>query len=826
MYKIITAALFFLTAVFVKAQPSSVILDQMQQFNTFTTVLYLAAHPDDENTRVISWLVNGEHARTGYLSLTRGDGGQNLIGKEFSEELGILRTRELLAARSIDGGEQFFSRAVDFGYSRNAEETLEKWDEEKILADVVWVIRKFKPQLIITRFPPDERAGHGHHTASAMLAIKAFDAAADPSKFPEQLTFVEPWQVQSVYWNGSTWWDKTLESDMQTDSAIWRADIGGYNPLTGKSHNELGSLARSQHKCQGFGVDIQRGETFEYFRPLVGKALYKGIESIDKPDWKTLGVPQIEKMLAIVQANFNPNQPEKSLPALAEIYNELSKIKDAYWREQKQAQCRQMLVDCAGLYVEATTEKFAFQANEVAKINVNILSRLAENISIDGLSCGKAAIMFKKASPLPLNQFATFELEVELPAKTSNPYWLEFPHKNLYTVVSQELIGKPENDALLHVNTNLLVNDFSIPIEIPVRYKWQDRVEGEQQREIVVVPPMCINFSQPMSLNLNGEPVELNATIKWFEGDKDVAVQFSAEGWKIELLSYEMLENKVNFQAKGAGKEEQLRFKLTPLNGAKQGALQAVFSDGTHVREYHEIAYSHIPTQVYMPAAIVQLTNLEVKTIGTKVGYIQGAGDRVDEAIAQMGYAVEFLDETNIYSADLTQFQAIVIGIRAYNTLSWLPNFNDQLLQYVANGGNVIVQYNTAGRFSPESFVKGPFPFEIGRGRVTEEDAAVEILLSKNSVLNAPNKITEQDFEGWVQERGLYFAQTWDENYEAPLAWHDKDQEIEKGALIIANYGKGAYIYTGISFFRQVPVGVPGAYRLLANLISYQNRKR
>ncbi len=803
-----------------KSQPSSAIMAQMESFNSFKTVLYLAAHPDDENTRVISWLVNGEHARTGYLSLTRGDGGQNLIGKEFGDELGILRTRELLAARSIDGGEQFFTRAVDFGYSRNATETLEKWDEEAVLSDIVWVIRNLRPQLIITRFPPDGRGGHGHHTASAMLAIEAFAAAADPNKFKEQLKYVEPYQVQSVYWNGSQWWDKNLQSDMEKDSTIWRADIGGYDALTGESYNELGSLARSQHKCQGFGVDIQRGESFEYFRPLIGDALPRGLANLKTPTWSSLGVPQVEDMFNTLWADFNPEKPEESLPELATIYNQLYKIKDKHWRDYKQEQCKNLIVGCSGLYVEALADKYLYQPGELVNISVNFLSRLTDQLAIDGVMCNGAGLTFKMAASLPKNTFANFELEVPSPLVYSNPYWLVMPHKNMYVVDNVDMIGKPENKPILEINTTLLVDGKGIALTIPVRYKWQDRVEGEMQREPVVTPPLAVNFAKPMFVSLNSEEIVVRAKVTWFTDTGSYAIKFLAKGWEIENSLYVL-------RAKGIGKEEWVEVVLEPYEDVLTDKISVQLNSADAGRSFHEIAYSHIPTQVNMPLAEAKLVQLDVFTRGKKVAYINGAGDNVAEGIAQMGYIVEELNEANIATADLTQYQAIVVGIRAYNTQAWLQNYSKKIFAYIEDGGNYIVQYNTASRFLQDApLIPAPFTFKLGRGRVTDEEAKPTFLLPKNPIFNKPNKITPEDFNGWVQERGLYFAQEWDEHFIAPIAWNDKDQEPEEGAIIIGQYGKGAFIYTGISFFRELPAGVPGAYRLLANLISYKNKKK
>jgi LmbE family N-acetylglucosaminyl deacetylase len=828
MSRIVFILLVFFTMSIAKAQSSSDIIEQFERLASFKTVLYMAAHPDDENTRVIAWLVNGEHAKTAYLSLTRGDGGQNLIGDEFGDALGILRTQELLAARNIDGGEQFFTRAVDFGYSRSAEETLAKWDEEQVLGDVVWVIRTFRPAVIITRFPPDSRGGHGHHTASAMLAIKGAEAASDPSRFPEQLDNVQPWQVQSVYWNASSWWDKTLPEREPINDSIWKANIGGYNANMGMSFNELGSLARSQHKCQGFGVAIDRGEKFEYFQHLWGELLPDGLLRASQTSWDALGRKKVGSMVVALQSEFIPTDPAKSIPALLAIYKELAKIKDAYWRTRKQAECAELIQMCGGFFAEALADEYAYPGNR-ANVTVNLLARASDQFAIDGFEAPGGGMTFKTASPLPMNKTITYTFMVQLPDEPGNPYWLsekhspENAHKDMYKVSNLDDLGRAMNRPLVSVKVNLLIDDVALPLEIPVRYKWRDRVEGEQQRDVITVPAFTLNFEQPMYVFLNGQSVDVKAKLKWFVDSGSYPLEFKAPGWNIEWLNADASgPGKTDLTAKGTGLEEYLTIRLTPVNGTKQGVLEAV-SEGALVRSYQEIAYPHIPTQVYMPQASARLTHLTVSKKGKRVAYIQGAGDRVADGIAQMGYEVDVLSEKDIANTDLSAYQAVVLGIRAYNTQAWLQNYTATFFRYIKNGGNFIVQYNTASRFlGDKPLIPSPYEFDLGRGRVTEENAKTYFLLPDHPVLNQPNRITTADFENWVQERGLYFASSWNNSFLAPLGWADTGRELEKGGLIIADYGEGAFIYTGISFFRELPKGVPGAYRLLANLISYE----
>jgi hypothetical protein len=338
-----------------------------------------------------------------------------------------------------------------------------------------------------------------------------------------------------------------------------------------------------------------------------------------------------------------------------------------------------------------------------------------------------------------------------------------------------------------------------------------------------MVPELCINFSQPVSVSLNGESVEISASLKWLTDSSKAEIQFVASGWTIEIMGSDSRDGKVTLEASGETQKDKLTLKLTPQNGVEKGTLKAISSSGNQLLAFQEIAYSHIPTQVYMPSAEVALTNLNVQKTGVKVGYITRAGDGVANAIAQMGYEVTMISESNINGINWSDFQAVVVGIRAYNTQEWLVGYSQQIFDYIQQGGNYIVQYNTASRFlEDKALIPAPFPFDLSNGRVTEEDSPVTFELPEHPVLNRPNKITQADFDHWVQERGLYFAKTWDAAYATPISWHDTGLQPELGGLIIADFGEGAFMYTGISFFRELPAGVPGAYRLLANLISYE----
>ena len=814
---------FLIVSIGLQAQTpktSSEILHELTKLQNSTSVLYLAAHPDDENTRMISWLTNGVGARTAYLSLTRGDGGQNLIGTELGAKLGVLRTQELMQARHIDGGQQFFSRAVDFGYSKTSDETLQKWGKEIVLSDVVWMLRKFQPDIIITRFPPDKRAGHGHHTASAMLGIKAFDMAGDKEAFPEQLNFVDTWQPKRIYWNTSKWWGiKNMDSlVMHTDDYL-EVEVGGYNALQGTSYNELASLSRTQHKSQGFGVSIGRGRQSEYLQYLAGdkakEDLFEGIS----PKWERYGFPKGDKLLAEIIERFNPKLPQRSLAKLLILRKEAVAINNKTQQEYFIEKIDQIILDCLGIHAEAlASEEYLVQGKE-ATVDVELYRRgkykgwftwKQVKIKGKGLDLIQSEVLDLNRSGInsKLSHKVTFKVE----NANSQPYWLRARYTNIFEVREVSDIGKPENDPTLEATLLLDVWGTEIEVKVPVTYKFSDRVEGEIVRPAIVVPSATLNVDRSNIMFMDDEPQEMNLYIRFFE-DKEVDLKVNAKGWKI-IPS--------NIKVKGTkGEVVNRRFQITPTEESFRTNIN-IQLDNKPAQDLYEIDYSHIEKRLVFENASPKLVKIRLKKEGEIVGYIPGAGDKVADAIEYMGYKVEILDEEKIRNGDLQKYQAIVAGIRAYNTEKWLPSVKDELMAYVEKGGNYIVQYNTRSR-DLLSVDIGPYPFQISRERVTNEYATAEYLIEDHPVLTKPNTLDRRDFADWVQERGLYFAGTWSEEYATPLGWHDNGEPMRKGGLLVGNYGKGAFMYTGISFFRELPAGVPGAYRLLANLISYSN---
>ncbi len=803
-----------------RAQSSSEIYHQIKKLSSFKSALYVAAHPDDENTRVIAWLENGEKARTAYLSLTRGDGGQNLIGNELGAELGIVRTQELLAARRIDGGQQFFTRAVDFGYSKSAEESFEKWTKEKILYDAVWVIRKFQPDVIITRFPPDNRAGHGHHTASAIIAIEAFEKAADPNVFPEQLKYVQTWQAQSVYWNASVWWGKNLDSLARNNSDYLIAQIGDYDELLGLSYNELGTMARSQHKSQGFGVRIERGERLEYFKWLAGDKLQNTFFDKVNRGWASLGADEkLEQLLVDLESNFDFESPEKSVTTLVEIQEILTKLSPSVWRNAKLDECEKLIMMCAGLHIEALAKDYAFNPTEKTEISVEILNRSNAKVTLERIIVnGDAAYVSEFENKIiKKNKFLKEEMSIVTTDEYWNPYWLNKPFTNVFEVEDIEQIGKPQNDAMMMAVVVMNWEGAQFMLSVPVEYKWSDRVKGELKRPVVNTPEISATFSNQSYVFTAGEAKEISVNFKNYGDSREIEIVIDVpKGWMVMPgAQTAKFENKYE--------EAAISFLVTAPNKETTGNFE-VTVDGKKAQSISEITYDHFPRQIVFHPAKAKTLSLDIDIEPGTVGYIEGAGDEIPQAIAQMGYKVVMLTKQDLAANNIYKYQAIVVGIRAYNVKPWLFDFHELFMQYMREGGNFIVQYNTRSRSKSFDASKiGPYPFVISRNRVSEEDAKVSFIDPSHPLLSEPNKIKTQDFDGWVQERGLYFADELDSNYQVLFSWHDKDEPPKLGGLIYTPYGDGSFIYTGISFFRQLPAGVPGAFKLFANMISHES---
>ena len=790
----------------------------LRKLNVLGSVLYVAAHPDDENTRLIAYLSKDKLYRTGYLSLTRGDGGQNLIGDEQGIELGLIRTQELLAARRIDGGEQFFTRAFDFGYSKSPEETFTKWDREKILSDVVWVIRKFQPDVIITRFPTTGEGGHGHHTASAILANEAFTAAADPNRFPEQLKYVKPWQAKRILWNTFNFGGANTTSNDQ-----FHFDVGGYNPLLGKSYGEIAALSRSNHKSQGFGASASRGEALEFFRTTGGTPPTDDLMDGVDLSWKRVnGGEVIEKIIDDLSASFDFLHPEKSVKGLVKLYQALQQMPDGYWRDQKLKETQQLIEQCSGLFIDATTtDQFAVQTDSI-RINFSLNDRLGVNatlkeVKIDTFDSTFNLTLVKNRN---LNFGKTFFVPDSKPI--TQPYWLANKMEEGYFNVSdQQKIGQADVDPAYFANVTLNIEGQDLNFAKPVKYKFTDPVKGELYQPVSVIPPFDVAVSEDLLVYKIGSPDKVTQTIS-LKANKNCN--------DIKIFDKEMAipqGDKLNL-GKGQSREIEISQKnsLTDTTSSTLTETQFRYKPGGDIaKSIQKIKYDHIPYITYFKNAVSKTLALKIETYGKKIGYIVGAGDKVPEALGQMGYEVTILGNKELARNNLQQFDAIIVGVRAYNTNEWMNNYYDRLMKYINDGGNLIVQYNTSNNIGNVRAKMGPYNFDVSRTRVADETAPVTFLKPDHPVLNFPNKITQEDFKGWFQDRSINDAANLDKNFETILSMHDAGENPDEGSLIISKYGRGVFVYTGLAFFRQLPAGVPGAYRLLANIIALNRKK-
>ena len=772
-------------------------------------VLYVAAHPDDENTRLLAYLSNHSLLRTGYLSVTRGDGGQNLIGPELGPSLGLIRTQELLAARAMDGAEQLFTRARDFGFSKSPEESLAIWGHDAVLADVVLAIRRFRPDVIITRFPLEAGDTHGQHTASARLAVEAFNRAADPSYMPDaEHRRLGPWKARRVVWNESGFFGK---SDAELAS-LPHLDVGGYDPWLGLSYPELAADSRSNHRSQGFGAPRRRGPTPEAFHPLAGEPMKDGPLDGVTTDWSRVpGTSRFVSELKRARQAYRPGTPEAALPGLLAARAELRKLPENPWKEQKLAELDEVVVGCAGLFADVTTDRPSTSPGASVTATTSVLLRRPAQVTLTSAKVGGRQLL--GASPLkagvPVE--AKAPLEVPVDTRVSNPAWLEAPEAGLYPVANPAWIGLPEEPAPLEAELVFAFGAESISVRRPVAYKWTDPVLGERYRRLEVLPAVTVDPASGLLLFPDASPRPLEVTVRSVRGATGTLALELPPGFSADPAS-------APFTASSGG-EVTLRFKVTPPKAAARGTLRAVATvDGRRFDHgLHRIDAAHIPIQTWLPLATVQLTRADVAHAKRRIGYLSGPGDEVPEALRQAGYEVTPLTVADLREGALDRFDALVFGIRAFNVEPQLEGLHRKLMDYVASGGTVLVQYVTSNFIAKAPPEIGPFPFTIGRGRVTDETASVEV--SPHGILTAPNRIGPDDWAGWVQERGLYFAESWDPRYATPLSMHDPGEAPLKGSVLVGKSGKGAFIYTGLSFFRQLPAGVPGAFRLFANLV-------
>lgn len=766
----------FLFLASLSAQKNSAeIYAQIKKMGVVGSVLYVAAHPDDENNSFLPYLTKERMFRTAYLSLTRGDGGQNLIGKEQGVELGLIRTQELLAARAQDGAEQYFSRAYEFGFSKSSEEALTIWNHEQVLSDAVWVIRKFQPDIIITRFPRDARAGHGHHSASAIIANEAYIAAADSTKFTEQFKYgVKPWKAKRILWNTFN-----FGSVNTTNNSQLNMEVGGYNATVGKSYGEIGAEARTMHKSQGEGRPRRRGTSFEFFELTGGEPAKTDIMDGVNTNWDRLQAPAIQSAINNIVQHYEIEHPENSVPALVNVYKLIATLPNSLWRNYKLTELQSIIKDAAGIYIEASTQQQEVFPGTALQVQIFLNQRSNASSVLEKITVPGKDSIFGKTLVNNQNLSWDYSFKVSKTQAISQPYWLvQAKTEGMFVVNDQLLIGKAENDPVFTATCNVLIEGQRFSFTIPIQYKYVDPTKGDVFQPIVVVPLRETKYDKEVVLINTGKPVR---------------------------LGYQEIDHT------GSTVHQEVEVKLASQN-------LPTASDQLYKRT---IQYDHIPTITYFSPATTKLVELTVKTKGTKVGYIDGAGDKLPEALIELGYQLTVLKESDLELSKLKTFDAIVVGIRAYNMYEFLTEKNEVLNEYIVQGGNLIVQYLKSNQVGIRKVKVGPYAFTVNSGkRVTQENVPVDFVLPTHSVLNFPNRIEKPDFDNWVQERSTYMAENVDPHFEAPLSMNDKGETPSTGSLLIAPYGKGNMVYLSLVLFRQLPAGNPGAYKLLANLIS------
>ena len=819
--------LLFLTTLLFGQKPikptSGEIFNKLQKLNFVGSVLYVAAHPDDENTRLISYLANDTKARTGYLSLTRGDGGQNLIGPELREMLGVIRTQELIEARKIDGGEQFFSRANDFGYSKVPSETFAIWDKEMVLSDLVWQIRKFRPDVIINRF--DHRSPgttHGHHTASAMLSMEGFNIAGNPKSFPEQLQFVKPWQPTREFFNTSWWFYGSKEKfDAADKTNLLALQIGSYYETLGKSNQEIAALSRSCHQSQGFGSTGSRGNETEYLELIAGimpnnkSNIFDGIDTTwDRiKNGKPIGV-LIEKIIK----DYDFNNPSASISDLLKVYNLVQKIDDDHWKDIKSNEIKHLIKSCAGLFFEATADKNEVTTNETLKIKCEIINRSDIDIKLLNIKIEPSNVVSEQNLSLKNNESKTISLESKIAdnIKLTEPYWLSEPATvGMYNVSNQQNIGIPDILREIKVVAFIKIDDTILELLENVVFKKNDEVKGEVYKPLDIVPDVSVNFVDNVGVFSKNKKKNIAVKVLSAIDNLDANLEIKLpNGWQVSpnLIAVKIIKK---------GEEQLFNFEIITENSAQDCTAKAILKtkEGKIFNQQKIIInYAHISNQQILKPAEATFLALDIKLANRKIAYIEGAGDEVPKYLLQMGCDVSILKPENITPAYMLNFDVVITGIRAYNTVDLLDKKQQILFDFVQKGGTMIVQYNTMGKFVTKDIA--PFQLKISHDRVTEEIAEVRFLQPNHSVLNYPNKITNKDFTGWIQEQGLYYPDSWAKEFVPIISANDTNEKPKDSAILIANYGKGVYIYTGLSFFRELPSGVSGAYRLMANLIA------
>ncbi|REC80089.1 PIG-L family deacetylase [Chryseobacterium elymi] len=817
----------FCSAQQVRPSKSSEIYRELKTLKHLPKVLYLAAHPDDENTGLLSWLINDQNVETGYLSLTRGDGGQNLLGTEQGAALGLIRTHELLEARKLDGAQQFFTRAIDFGFSKNTTDTFKQWDADSITADVVWVIRKFRPDIIICRFPPTAAAGHGQHAASAVVAEKAFKLAGDKTAFPDQLKYVNVWQPKRVLWNTFRFGGVNTTAENQL-----KVTVGQYDAQLGMGYGELAGLSRSLHKSQGAGTQSVAGIRTEYFAHVIGEpaktTLFDGVFKT----WTSQGSADIDQSLDKIISAFNFNNPDLSLPALLALRKKVMALKDGDLKKDKLKSLDHIILSCAGFMGEVVTNQAEAVAGDHYNFRLNLISRTVNPVVLENVKWLSQSESFNRK--LSKDSLITIQHDIQIPADAAltEPYWLAKPAKDAatFSVPNDTLTGLPEAESPLNVLLGLKIGSEKFKVKLPLSFKKLDPVRGDVVEALRIVPALELKFTQPLYVVKENEDLHLSLNVK-VNSNK----QFKNKGVLNLMYNGERLGGADLSSLNGNDFTVDYvipKTKLATIHSARLQLDANFVADGvTYNKKQVLIQYPHLPSLQYFTPASVTVMKGDIQVKVKKVGYIEGAGDFIPEFLRIAGIQVDVLKDEDFYGNlnesagngsqnKLSQYDAIVLGVRANNTEKKLGRWMPFLWSYVKAGGNLVMQYNTNQDTTVDQL--GMYSFSIANKRVTEENAAVTFLNPNHKLLNFPNKITADDFKDWVQERGAYFPAQWDAAYEPLFEMHDTGEEPLQGSTLCAKYGKGNFIYTPLAFFRQLPAGNVGAARLFLNFLSAQ----
>ena len=838
----------------------------INRLGVIASVLHTGAHPDDEDSGLLAYLARGRQARTAYLSLTRGDGGQNLIGPELYESLGVIRTDEMLAARRLDGASQFFTRAFDFGFSKVREEALSKWDREAVLSDMVRVIRTFRPFVIVSVWTGTPSDGHGHHQAAGMLTQEAYKAAADASRFTEM--GLRPWKARKLYIRASE--RRQQGQPAQPPDATLSINTGQFDPILGRTYYEIAMQGRSQHRSQDQGALERREPRYSRYKlaesivgmPKEEKDIFDGMDStvVGIADFAGQKAPQLKQALTEVQRaaeqakkDYNPYSTRtvsgtiaQGLRRLREIRKELPKMglgesemyEVNFLLERKEKDFADALAQANGVIVnciaddDIVTPGQTFGVSVAAYAGEGVKSLQVSLPSRDGMSAAQQKQESSVTDGRAITQ-TEFKVTVAETAEPTSPYWLKQPRRGAMFSPGKGGTGiEPNAPPVLEALVEFEIEGQRVAVLRAAEYRFADKALGEIRHELKIAPVISVSISPSIIISPTANRAqERELTVSLVNNSKtgvQGSVTINADGGG-QSSQWAITPKQADFDLKREGERASFTHKVTvPANSKGNYEIRAAaqVKGQTFAEGYQAISYPHTQPRFFYRPAKASAGVFDVKVApGLKVGYVEGAGDDFANALKRLGVDVALIEARELASGDLSKYDVIVTGLRVYEVRPDVVSNNRRLLDYVHKGGTLIVQYNKS-EYAQLNMAPYAVKMKQTPERVTDERAAIEILDPTHPIFNFPNRITESDFEGWVQERGTYFLSEWDPNFKPMVASHDPGEAPLKGGQLIAQYGKGYYIYTGIAWFRQLPEGVPGAYRLIANLVSLPKAKR